>query len=69
MPARRSTDSQRKSIEMSIGTYAPGLTADSKIGVLADDPDPNSTIARPALVKAAISFAAAERIERSVRVG
>jgi hypothetical protein len=65
----RCTDRQRQSIQISIGTYADGFTAESKTGVLADDPEPNSTTACTGPVKAAISLAALDRIACSVRVG
>src|ERR1700742_1152892 len=44
---RATADSPRNSPEISIGTYAEGSTVDSKIGVFADEPDPNSTSTRP----------------------
>jgi len=45
--ASAATESRRKSPEISIGTYAEGATADRTSGVLADEPEPNSTTAWP----------------------
>src|SRR3954451_17982739 len=63
------TELDRKSADMSIGTYADASIAESRIGVFADEPAPNSTTARPGPTNALISLAAPRRIDRSVRLG